>query len=182
MVDGSLHKPEGVRLLLLLLPLFLPTLARAERLPIKAYTTADGLAHNEINKIVRDSRGFLWFCTANGLSRFDGYTFTNYGTGQGLPHANVTDFLETRSGEFWVGTYGGLVRFNPRRAGPGPEGHFWGTGRRKITVNMHTCANIKTVALSLWRGYFLSVPLSRFCDVPHEMEPPTKATINLTLF
>lgn len=32
---------------------------RAELLPLKAYTVADGLAHNVINKIVRDSRGFL---------------------------------------------------------------------------------------------------------------------------
>src|SRR6267378_4908571 len=87
---------------------------RAERLPLKTYTVADGLPNNVINKIVRDSRGFLWFCTAEGLSRFDGYTFTNYGADQGLPHANVTDLLETRGGEYWVGTYGGLVRFNPR--------------------------------------------------------------------
>src|SRR5712692_9967774 len=86
----------------------------AERLPLKYYTTADGLAHNEVNKIVRDSRGFLWFCTADGLSRFDGYTFTNFGPDQGLPHANVTDLLETRSGEYWVATYGGIVRFNPK--------------------------------------------------------------------
>src|SRR5437879_9137945 len=69
----------------------LVSVAQAERLPLKTYTTADGLAHNEINKIVRDSRGFLWFCTADGLSRFDGYAFANYGTDQGLPHANVTD-------------------------------------------------------------------------------------------
>src|SRR5712692_8450044 len=89
---------------------------RAERLPLKAYTTADGLPHNVINKIVRDSRGFLWFCTADGLSRFEGYTFTNFGTDQGLPHANVTDLLETRSGEYWVATYGGIVRFNPKGA------------------------------------------------------------------
>lgn len=89
------------------------TTLRAERLPIKTYTTADGLASNEINKIVRDSRGFLWFCTSDGLSRFDGYTFTNFDTDQGLPHNNVTDFLETREGEIWIGTQGGLVKFNP---------------------------------------------------------------------
>src|SRR5215831_2523108 len=88
--------------------------ARAERLPIKTYSTADGLPHNVINKIVRDSRGFLWFCTAGGLSRFDGYTFTNYGTEQGLPHASVNDLLETRAGDYWVATSGGLVRFNPK--------------------------------------------------------------------
>ena len=58
---------------------------RAERLPIKIYTTADGLAHNDVKRIVKDSRGFLWFCTAGGLSRFDGYAFTNFSTEQGLP-------------------------------------------------------------------------------------------------
>src|SRR5215469_9418793 len=92
----------------------------AERLPIKAYTTTDGLADNNINRITRDSRGFLWFCTFDGLSRFDGYTFTNYGTDQGLPHGEVMDFLETREGEYWVATGAGLVRFNPK-APPEPR-------------------------------------------------------------
>ena len=94
---------------------------QAERLPIKTYTTVDGLASNAINRIVRDSRGFLWFCTSDGLSRFDGYTFTNYGTGQGLPHGEVADFLETREGEFWVATGAGLVRLNPKA----PPGVAW---------------------------------------------------------
>jgi len=44
----------------------------AERLPIRAVTTADGLPDNDIHRIVKDSHGFLWFCTAGGLSRFDG--------------------------------------------------------------------------------------------------------------
>lgn len=91
-----------------------PGATLAERLPLKPYTTADGLPHNVINKIVRDSRGFLWFCTDEGLSRYDGYTFTNYGAEQGLPHPVVNDFLETRSGELWVATNAGLVRFNPK--------------------------------------------------------------------
>ncbi len=88
-------------------------IARGERLPIKSYTTADGLAHNAVNRIVRDSRGFMWFCTNEGLSRFDGYTFTNYGVEQGLPSALVVDLLETRDGVYWVATAGGLCRFNP---------------------------------------------------------------------
>ncbi|MBI3949884.1 MAG: ATP-binding protein [Acidobacteria bacterium] len=88
--------------------------AHAERLPIKVYTTADGLAQNAVNRIVRDSRGFLWFCTEDGLSRYDGYTFTNYGIEQGLPNARVRDLLETREGEYWVATGDGLCRFNPK--------------------------------------------------------------------
>ena len=86
---------------------------KPERLPLKSYTTSDGLAHNIINKIVKDSRGFLWFCTFEGLSRFDGYAFTNYGVDDGLPSPVVNDLLETREGEYWVATDGGLVRFNP---------------------------------------------------------------------
>jgi signal transduction histidine kinase/ligand-binding sensor domain-containing protein len=100
-------------LALLVLVFLVPSTADGERLPIRAYTTADGLAHNKINKIVRDSRGFLWFATNDGLSRFDGYSFTNYSVEHGLPHPSVMDLLETAKGELWVATFGGLVRFRP---------------------------------------------------------------------
>src|SRR5260370_4736156 len=85
-------------------------LGHAERLPLKIYTPADGLAHNSVNRIVRDSRGYLWFCTSEGLSRFDGYEFHNYGRRDGLPHRDVHDVLEARSGEFWIATGGLLCR------------------------------------------------------------------------
>ena len=89
-------------------------LVRAERLPLKIYTTADGLGHNAVERIVRDSRGFLWFCTFEGLSRFDGYGFTTYGIDQGLPSPVVHDLLETRSGEVLGWRRWGVCRFNPR--------------------------------------------------------------------
>jgi hypothetical protein len=101
---------------LFLLLLCAPFVARAELLPLKTYTVADGLANNVINKIVRDPRGFLWFCTNEGLSRFDGYSFRNFGTQQGLPNTVVNDLLVTREGEYWVASNGGLVRFNPKAA------------------------------------------------------------------
>ncbi len=87
--------------------------SRAERPPFKVYTTAEGLAHDSINRIVRDSHGFLWFCTADGLSRFDGYRFKNYTQDQGLPHRNINDLLETRDGAYLVATSGGVAVFNP---------------------------------------------------------------------
>src|SRR5882762_11814476 len=86
----------------------------AQQLPVRTYTTADGLPRDLILRIVRDSHGFLWFCTADGLSRFNGYEFTNYGVEHGLPHPVINDLLETRRGVYWVATNGGgVARFNP---------------------------------------------------------------------
>ena len=114
MPRSLLLRQRRVSLRLILFPLVVWSSARAERLPLKPYTTAEGLAHNEVNKIVRDSRGFIWFCTSEGLSRFDGYSFTNYTTTQGLPNPSVRDFLETRTGELWLAAAVGLVHFNPK--------------------------------------------------------------------
>ncbi|MEK6324055.1 MAG: two-component regulator propeller domain-containing protein [Acidobacteriota bacterium] len=108
--------------------------ARAERLPIKTYTTADGLAREHISRIVRDSRGFLWFCTSEGLSRFDGYKFTNYGIDQGLPGRVVTDFLESHNGDYWVATNEGLGRFI---LDPSPQTTGGGTDSQKKFVVYH---------------------------------------------
>jgi ligand-binding sensor domain-containing protein/signal transduction histidine kinase len=112
---GRSARPTGVALALgvCLLLLLVPVHIGAERLPIKSYTTSEGLAHNRVNRIVPDSRGFLWLCTAAGLSRFDGYSFLNFGSDHGLPSAGVNDFLETRAGQYWIATNDGLVRFNP---------------------------------------------------------------------
>jgi ligand-binding sensor domain-containing protein len=101
---------------LVIVLLFAPWLLHGRRLPIKTYTTADGLARDHILCILQDSHGFLWICTAEGLSRFDGYSFTNYHVEQGLPSNTVTDFLETREGTYWIATTGGLCRFEPTAA------------------------------------------------------------------
>jgi ligand-binding sensor domain-containing protein len=86
----------------------------AEQLPVRTYTTADGLPRDLVNRIVRDSHGFLWFCTGDGLSRFNGYEFTTYGVEHGLPHPFINDLIETRRGVYWVATNGGgVARFNP---------------------------------------------------------------------
>lgn len=97
----------------LLFLLMISARAQAERLPIKTYTAADGLPRDHINRIVPDSKGFLWLCTSEGLSRFDGYGFVNYSREQGLPNQYIHDFLESHDGVYWIGTEKGLCRFNP---------------------------------------------------------------------
>jgi len=81
----------------------------AQRLPLRHYDVSDGLAHSGIQVIHQDRKGYLWFGTYEGLSRFDGYRFTNYGERDGLGHVFVNDISEDRQGRLWVGTNGGGV-------------------------------------------------------------------------
>ena len=83
------------------------------QLPLRHYSTADGLANNAVFSIASDSRGFLWFATAEGLSRFDGYGFVNQTESTGLPHGTVRQVLIDRHGNYWLATPAGLVRFRP---------------------------------------------------------------------
>ena len=96
-----------------ILSLFLCAVAHTATLPIRSYTVAQGLAHDHVNRIYRDSHDFLWICTDEGLSRFDGYRFLNYTVADGLGHIHVNDVIETRRGEYWIATDGGVTLFRP---------------------------------------------------------------------
>jgi signal transduction histidine kinase/ligand-binding sensor domain-containing protein len=91
----------------------LATQSAAERLPIKIFTSADGLGSSFISSLMRDSRGFLWVCTRDGLSRFDGSRFVTYQIGDNGAPPGIEQILETRNGVYWISTTGGLFRFDP---------------------------------------------------------------------
>ena len=84
-------------------------MAHAQRLPFQRYNVDDGLAHSRVTSIHQDRKGYLWFGTWEGLSRFDGYRFTNYGLHDGLDNFVINTIAEDRQGHLWVGTNGGGV-------------------------------------------------------------------------
>jgi ligand-binding sensor domain-containing protein/signal transduction histidine kinase len=84
-------------------------LVSAQQLSIRHYDVGDGLAHSQVTSILQDSKGYLWFGTFEGLSRFDGYRFTNYSTEDGLGHLLINDVREDRRGRLWIATNGGGV-------------------------------------------------------------------------
>ena len=88
--------------------------AVAEKLPVRTYTVIDGLGDDSVRGILCDSRGFVWLCTRQGLSRFDGRSFTNYDVREGLTHPSLQDMLEVGDGTFLLQGRDGLVRFDPR--------------------------------------------------------------------
>jgi signal transduction histidine kinase/ligand-binding sensor domain-containing protein len=80
----------------------------AERLPVRQYTVADGLAQGTVWDIHQDARGFLWLATSDGVSRFDGYRFTNYKKSEGLNYFRVYDVTADQRGRLWLATGEGV--------------------------------------------------------------------------
>ena len=97
------------------------TSANAERLPVRVFTTEDGLANNRVNRGTTDANGFLWFATGEGVSRFDGARFESFGTADGLPAATSHDVLGTPDGHLFVATDGGLAVLDLARASVRPR-------------------------------------------------------------
>jgi signal transduction histidine kinase/ligand-binding sensor domain-containing protein len=95
------------------LTLALSTPTAGEQLSIRTYRPVDGLTTGYVAAIHQDRRGYLWFGTGDGLSRFDGRRFVRYGVPDGLPIPAVSGIAEDASGRLWVATYpGGLARLD----------------------------------------------------------------------
>ena len=108
---------------------------QAQRLPLRSFSPADGLPAGAVRRIVRDTHGFLWFCSADGAARFDGQTFVRFGTEAGLPSPAIQDLLQTRDGCYWFATDKGLCRLNPALPpggrGPGQDSDSPTSRRRR---------------------------------------------------
>jgi ligand-binding sensor domain-containing protein/two-component sensor histidine kinase len=109
--------------------------ARAERWPIRVYTTADGLANDRVDRGTRDQLGYLWFATIDGVSRFDGRRFESFGVRDGLPSSAAYDIVATRSGTIWVATAAGLAWFDPRTRGTRLQFHAVATDGAALALS-----------------------------------------------
>ena len=79
------------------------------------YTSDNGLTLDAIACAGMDHFGNLWFGTAgNGISRYDGKSFTNFTEAHGLCSNQVNNILEDKNGNLWFGTWGGVSRYDGR--------------------------------------------------------------------
>lgn len=63
--------------LIILLLAYLP-LAGQTPYVFRHLKVENGLSNNNVKTILKDCEGFLWIGTANGLNRYDGYSFKVY--------------------------------------------------------------------------------------------------------
>ena len=78
----------------------------------------NGLSHNQVNCIFKDSGGFMWFGTMSGLNRFDGYTFKIYrhnpDDSASINDSYINSIEEDHLGRLWINTRTGLTIYNPQ--------------------------------------------------------------------
>ncbi|MGF7037670.1 two-component regulator propeller domain-containing protein [Mucilaginibacter lappiensis] len=85
-------------------------------LKFKQLSTNEGLSQSHVGTIIKDSRGFMWFGTEDGLNKYDGYKFTHYKHDQNNKATIIDNYvlaiMEDGSHNLWIGTESGLDRFD----------------------------------------------------------------------
>ena len=140
--------------LLLVIILFCQEFAWALSYKISYITSENGLSRNLADYIFRDSRGFMWFSTSNGLDRYDGYEFVHFNSRNPdnlLQSDNVHCMEEDTNNNLWIGTENGLYFLNYK------SGEI--SAANKLLVSKFNFANRQIVFIdkdeqgNLWVGY-----------------------------
>ena len=146
---------SGVWLLLLLLPVSLG--GQTSNFSFTNLNKTDGLASNWCHVAFQDSRGYMWFGTQDGLSRYDGEKFTTYrhvvGDETSLPGNIVKDIQEDWQGRLWIASNGGgLSCFDP------VSERFTQFRRKSVDFNSPFCESMVSLFLDqekvLWIGNY----------------------------
>ncbi|BBN83205.1 hypothetical protein PA25_31900 [Pseudoalteromonas sp. A25] len=80
-------------------------------LKVEYVSANNGLLNPQIYALAKDSKGFMWFASADGIIRYDGYQFITYKNDISRPDSlsanSVSSILFDSKGKLWVGTWGG---------------------------------------------------------------------------
>ena len=91
--------------------------ASAQPMQFSHLAREHGLSQNNVQSILQDSYGYMWFATESGLNRYDGYEIRRYGRERGNPNGLPNDYIwviaEDQEQNLWLATQGGgVVRWN----------------------------------------------------------------------
>lgn len=91
--------------------------AALQNIEFSSLNNRDGLSNSQVNAILKDKTGYVWFGTQSGLNRFDGFrmkTFLYSATNQtSLANNYVDELQEDNEGKIWVHTSVGYCVYDP---------------------------------------------------------------------
>lgn len=93
--------------------------AQSPKYQFSQLNISSGLSHNQINSILKDSKGFMWFGTLSGLNRYDGYTFKVFkcvaSDSTTISDDNVLNIQPGPDKKIWINTRAGYAIYDPEK-------------------------------------------------------------------
>ena len=103
------HFRIGLLCLSLALPFYVPLSAQEQLLPVFHFQQVNGRPSAMVwSRVVRDSLGFVWIGTLNGLERYDGYGIKEYRNVEQDPYSISSNMVRSlfcdSKNRLWIGT------------------------------------------------------------------------------
>ncbi|MEN9459886.1 MAG: hypothetical protein RL135_2514, partial [Bacteroidota bacterium] len=112
------RQPMKKLIFILLLVFNLPAFAQLQR-NYTSYTVDNGLAQNTVWDAFQDYKGYMWFGTADGVNRFDGYTMHHYKRDSKdsttILGNNEYKFYEDSERRLWISHTHGISIYNRKK-------------------------------------------------------------------
>lgn len=95
----------------LIAALCLALVANGQEPKFRHLDVSDGLPSSTIYQVFQDSKGYIWFSSEAGLTRFDGTYIENFTMDDGLGDNEVFGLFEDKKGRIWARSYNGRFSF-----------------------------------------------------------------------
>ncbi len=129
-----------------------PSAVSANNLQFSKITVSDGLSNNFVRVIHKDSYGFMWFGTSDGLDRFDGVEIRSFAARFPNEHKRVNCITDDPKQGLWVGTEKGLLFWD--FYSPEFKHVIFPGGSHEVTA-LHTLPGDSLILTGSSRGIFL---------------------------
>lgn len=116
-------------------------------------TEEAGLPNNSVTAVMKDSFGYIWVATQDGLARYDGYRFLSYGVKEPLYRLKgnyVYTLCEDCQKRLWVGSEAGLDLIDLRTGLSVPAADLGATSELSTLFNSFVRSVIQTTDGSIW--------------------------------
>jgi len=122
--------------------------AEKDNIKFEHFSLEEGLSQATVWSILQDRHGFMWFGTADGLNKYNGYNFEIYKhdpfDSTSLPDNRIMTIFEDKSGVIWVGTSGGVLsRLSRNEKGESNFIHYKHNPTKKNSLSK--CSSILTI-------------------------------------